>query len=647
MEVTHMVRKILALWFLLGVMCASGGELGLVGKPNQATNPQNSDILVQKFTAQPEGSFSAQQTALVEYAMKYVLGTLEKDEKVACPIDETGKVISGPYIVHVATWNAKSDDGTYSLKSSQWHAFRLKKIRGTCSLRGIVSLSTGQPILYGAKSAWLVGINHFPAPVMKSEISIIYKVSTAPAKPENAQNFGALLAALTGATAPQAVAVVSSSQNYVVFQKVSGLAQLPFDFNISPSVTPLSSQLSLSPQLPDATLNQPYEQNILAKGGTPPISFSTPDAAKLPHNLSLSGKGVIQGTPDKLGQSAFSVTVKDSSAPPQTATGDITINVGPAGAPLTVSSQLADATANQAYQQRLMVRGGTAPVTFSTPDPAKLPHNLNLSPNGVIQGTPDKPGSSEFSVTAQDSSIPSQKYVLDFVMNVVAQQANPPAGGPSTPQKTGAGQQNNQAGSANAQQASPSSNTPVDCTTVSSSAACTFTHTVRSFDKEWWDVSLAMAIPGVLEPKYSASNLAAPPSFTRHSDLYGMLDLYLASKWATKDSAAPHVLVGLPVTGQPFYRPFFGLAENASGWTALQKHGILPFRLNLFFGFVDMHQEYVTKNSDTAAGQPALVQRPERVWKPMFGIELPVSALASKIGGASKSGSGTKTGSSN
>jgi len=61
---------------------------------------------------------------------------------------------------------------------------------------------------------------------------------------------------------------------------------------------------------------------------------------------------------------------------------------------------------------------------------------------------------------------------------------------------------------------------------------------------------LAMAIPGVLEPHYSASMPSAPPSATRHTDVYAMLDLFPAFTRLDKDSPAPHILLGLPVLVQ-------------------------------------------------------------------------------------------------
>src|SRR5208282_5975340 len=308
----------------------------------------------------------------------------------------------------------------------------------------------------------------------------------------------------------------------------------------------------------------------------------------------------------------------------------------PPGEPLYA---LPDATPGAHYRQRISTSGLTD-LHFTAP-PGSLPNGLSLSDDGVISGTPSKTAkSSTFTVTVE-SKTPhggENKPILQDFSIAVASSGGGGGGGKADPSK------GNSDPSADATQSGSTSNAAVDCTQISTVApGCTFTQTVHSLDREFWDFSLSVPIPGVREPKYSSSNPAAPPSSTRHTDLYAMLDLYPAALRATKDSAVPHVVIGLPVTGQTFYRPFFGLGENFTGWTGLQRRGF-PLGMSVFFGVVDMRQEYATKNPNTTAGQPAFVLRPERVWKPMFGIEVPVSALVSKIGGASKSGSGKKGG---
>jgi hypothetical protein len=163
-----------------------------------------------------------------------------------------------------------------------------------------------------------------------------------------------------------------------------------------------------------------------------------------------------------------------------------------------------------------------------------------------------------------------------------------------------------------------------DCSSLSSKNTCTVSRTFTSLDKEWWDVSLAISVPGVRESKYSISSGALQSKPTTHTDMYALFDMYWSAKWWTKNSGAPHVAVGLPVTGQTFYRPAFGFA-----------------------GVVYMKTTAV-QDAPTTAAELTADSTLKRVWKPIFGVEVPVSSLISKIGKSSKgnntNGSGGGTG---
>jgi len=114
-----------------------------------------------------------------------------------------------------------------------------------------------------------------------------------------------------------------------------------------------------------------------------------------------------------------------------------------------------------------------------------------------------------------------------------------------------------------------------------------------------------------------------------------------------KESRVPHINVGVPVTSQSLYRPYFGIAENLTGWTRLQKALSLPVSLNFFAGMVYMKTQYIVGSPQTQTEFNSNLHW-HRVWKPMFGIEVPVSAMASKLGGksSSKNASGTGKGGS-
>ena len=172
------------------------------------------------------------------------------------------------------------------------------------------------------------------------------------------------------------------------------------------------------------------------------------------------------------------------------------------------------------------------------------------------------------------------------------------------------------------------------CSWLSANGQCSIgSHTVRSYDKEFVDAGIGISIPGVLEPQYAPTNPAIPMSPTRHTDLTGMLNFYPFAAIADKNSYFPSIAAGIPVTGKVFYRPYFGLAEN---FTGSRWFGWLPVQLNFFAGMLWMNQE-VTR--DIRPGVLEITH--SRVWKPTFGIELPVSALVSKIASL-----GTKSGSS-
>lgn len=192
----------------------------------------------------------------------------------------------------------------------------------------------------------------------------------------------------------------------------------------------------------------------------------------------------------------------------------------------------------------------------------------------------------------------------------------------------------------------------MSCTGKNNSLPCTTTRTFTSTDREWWDVSIGVALPGVRETKYGISNGALHSSVTRHTDFYAMLDLYPFAFAAPKDSWVPHFNVGVPLTGQSLYRPYFGMAESVGGLlTGLfrpQRQIEMPLGLNIFGGVTWMKTQVVSGNPTTAADL-ATATKYVRVRKAMFGVEIPVSALASKIksvAGKNANGSGKSTTSS-
>jgi hypothetical protein len=77
--------------------------------------------------------------------------------------------------------------------------------------------------------------------------------------------------------------------------------------------------------LPNGTIGLPYNQTLVATGGTTPYSWST--TSTLPTGMSLSTTGVLHGVPTSAYSQAPLFVVKDSSTPQQSASKNIALTV--------------------------------------------------------------------------------------------------------------------------------------------------------------------------------------------------------------------------------------------------------------------------------------------------------------------------------
>lgn len=157
--------------------------------------------------------------------------------------------------------------------------------------------------------------------------------------------------------------------------------------------------------LPDATAGQPYSQTLSASGGTAPYSFAVTSGA-LPPGLSLTGSGLLSGTPGAGGDFTFAITATDGSGAPGPFSGtqNYTLTVADAVVDLP-SATLPGGTAGSPYSASIpAASGGTAPYSYAI-TAGQLPDGLTLNAGtGAISGTPTAAGSYLFDVTATDSS---------------------------------------------------------------------------------------------------------------------------------------------------------------------------------------------------------------------------------------------------
>ncbi len=174
------------------------------------------------------------------------------------------------------------------------------------------------------------------------------------------------------------------------------------DTNLVTVPCPLITLLP-APPLAQGTVGVAYSRTITASGGTAPYTYSI-TAGALPTGLSLSGGGVISGTPTAAGTSTFTVTATDAAG--CTGLQAYTLVINAATCPtitLLPAPPLPQGTVGIAYSQILTASGGTAPYTFNITAGA-LPTGLSFTSGGLISGTPTTAGTFTSTVTATDTA---------------------------------------------------------------------------------------------------------------------------------------------------------------------------------------------------------------------------------------------------
>ena len=164
--------------------------------------------------------------------------------------------------------------------------------------------------------------------------------------------------------------------------------------------------------VPSAQAGTPYAFALKMAGGTPPYTLAPSPFDPLPAGLTLSPDGVLAGTPASMGSYTISMIVTDAAGYSNAISG-FTLIVAPAGAPPPLIrsggiAYAASAGVPYAYGLDIMLRGGTAPFTWSVTPGSSLPAGLTMlqGSNGVssyIGGTPTTPGTYTFWLTVTDS----------------------------------------------------------------------------------------------------------------------------------------------------------------------------------------------------------------------------------------------------
>jgi hypothetical protein len=477
-------------------------------------------------------------------------------------------------IIHLAHWAASDAAGPFQLLKSDWSVYHASGNTNSCIFKKATQRTDPQgtegPLLYGDKSGFLIGINSFVKLDAENGVT----------------------------TTPIAVSVS-------ITYKVSATAETP------ENVQNLGMLIS----------------GLLGKGAAGGAGAALP---AFPLYVAVGKLDGYKRTPFTF-NIGYNLVPAGAANPGQSAP-------APGAPPQTKTTPVPKGYVGIAYSEHLPFEGGIGQKTFSLRLGNQPPEGLTLDPSGILHGAPKRAGTSTFFVEVTDSAPAPTKVPMLYMITIAAEPKSAEAlkGGapPAKPASTATDAKPSDTASTDSTKSDQQTAAVVDCTAVKDDKSpCSFKRSFRSEDKEYWDIGLSVPIPGVKETKYTLSNGAAKSSVTTHTDVYAFLDLYPLANWFDKRSAAPHFDVGLPVTGQTFYRPFFGAAENLTSWTGLRRQGF-PLEISVFAGVVYMRIQVPTQA--TSGGTTTTVISSTRTVKPLFGLELSVTDLASKLGGKSK-----------
>lgn len=179
-----------------------------------------------------------------------------------------------------------------------------------------------------------------------------------------------------------------------VWETVTGHAALT---GVSAPETPPAI---VSPRLATAVEKNPYEFQLLAAYGEPPLQWKLA-SGKLPDGFSLSSEGVLSGTAGAAGTTKLVFEVADRRG--RVAKRELMLVTEPDLTPKIVDATVPAAPVGVYLEHQIKSESGNGALTWVLAKDAALPPGLALSTTGSIRGTPVRAGDYSFEVEARDS----------------------------------------------------------------------------------------------------------------------------------------------------------------------------------------------------------------------------------------------------
>ncbi|HET8925758.1 MAG TPA: kelch repeat-containing protein [Candidatus Acidoferrum sp.] len=166
-------------------------------------------------------------------------------------------------------------------------------------------------------------------------------------------------------------------------------------------------------QMATALSGTPYTGNLPLVGGTLPYT-SMLTAGTLPAGLTFTN-GTVSGTTTALGTYTLTFQATDSSVPPRSATGTLTL---PVTTPLAITTTtLPNGSLGASYSAPIATTGGFGTIVLS-PTAGNFPPGLIPAIQGALSGIPTATGTFTFTLTAVDQSIPPQTASMSYTVTI-------------------------------------------------------------------------------------------------------------------------------------------------------------------------------------------------------------------------------------
>ncbi|MGQ3279747.1 MAG: beta strand repeat-containing protein, partial [Shinella sp.] len=274
---------------------------------------------------------------------------------------------------------------------------------------------------------------------------------------------------------------------------------------------------------PDGGVGTAYSVQFSASGGTPGYTY-TRDSGSLPPGLSLSGSGLLSGTPSAVGSSTFKLKVQDSTT---ISTGgvhfiaqDVTVTINafpPVSLTPASGTALSAGVVGTSYSNAsISASGGSGTISYAVTAGA-LPAGLGINAStGAITGTPTAGaiGTANFTVaaTAATSGAASASYSITVTAPPVV--LTPTTGTALTAGVVGSSYSNTSisatGGVGTITYAVTSGSVPAGLTFNTSTGAITGTPTAGALGTTNFTVTATAATTGSAAASYSIT-ITAPP----------------------------------------------------------------------------------------------------------------------------------------